>query len=219
MPMQKQLKQREKEKWIEAERWRRRRQQRERLQRLKDLAKLILLIRFLDLAKEFGAAMGALITSNLSRPGPTNVRAAVTAEAPPRPEYTHKKQPRLQLHFGRYFEQKPSLSLAVRYLELPNNTAVFQFILTQLPEETHDWARAMIAERGAREFKIATRNHTASEVETIKNMQLAAQRWQWQQDEAVRQKKLEIEKKFKKVNAIVNHDQEPDGPPGHNPRM
>lgn len=194
--------------------WRWKRRVRERLRQLRLLAALAILLQLLDSAKIWGATIGNQIVANLSRPRPDNVRnasPAATAEAPPKYEYTPTRQPRHQLYFGRYFERKPNLTLAIRYLELPKNEQVFQYILKQLPEETHAWAHAMFAETGVREFKVALRNHTASETEAIENMKLAARRWQWQRDEAEREKKLELRKKF-------NRDKEPDDAE-YNPRM
>ncbi|MFS8055720.1 hypothetical protein QD357_23215 [Rhizobium sp. BR 317] len=221
MPTQKQRKQREKEKRIEAERWRRKRQQRESLQRLKDLAKLILHIRFLDLAKEFGAAVGTLITSILARPRnagdrtTTKIKSAEESRfeyAPIRPDGVYK---------GRYFGRTPHISDLIRDLALPGPSGdeAFAELLKHIPVEAHEWAHTMFTGSRERAFRTAARGNKIGAAETILNMKMAARSWKFEQEEAVRQKKMEIEKKLKRVNANLNHNEEPDEPPGHNPKM
>ncbi|MDK4738066.1 hypothetical protein PH547_04200 [Rhizobium sp. CNPSo 3464] len=195
-------------------RWRRK--LRERFRRL---AELILLLKFLDSAKAWGATVAAQIIANLSRPRPADKTEIV--ESSKQLRFETARAPTTPVYSGRYFGRRPHLSDIIRDLALPGPSGdeAFSELLKHLPEDVHDWALVMFADGRERAFKSAIRSNRIGAAEAIENMKTAARRWKWEQEAAVRQKKMDVEKKLKRVNTADDHDQEPDGPSEYNPKM
>lgn len=195
---------------------------RRRKERLRRLAALILLLKFLDSAKAWGATVAAQIIANLSRPHRTD--KAEIAESSKQLRFEIVRAPSTPFYSGRYTGRRPHLSDIIRDLALPGPSGdeAFSELLKHLPGDVHDWAHVMFADGRERAFKSAIRNNRIGAGEAIENMKVAARRWELAQEEAVRQKKMEIEKKLKRVNADeadLNHDQEPDETSEYNPKM